>query len=80
MNTITIELDDAEMAELQRMAHELHTTPEGVVRELVIDYTNSPPLTEAQRAAIEEGLAAIERGEVIPHAEVVAELRAKYGA
>ena len=36
-------------------------------------------LLPAERAAVEEGLRDIEAGRVIPHAEVWAEIEAKYG-
>jgi len=35
-------------------------------------------ISEGERAAIEEGLAEADRGELIPHEEVMKEVRAKY--
>jgi len=35
-------------------------------------------ISEAERAAIEEGLAEADRGELIPHEEVMKKVRAKY--
>lgn len=35
-------------------------------------------ISDAERAAIEEGLSEADRGELIPHEEVMKEVRAKY--
>ena len=35
-------------------------------------------ISDSERAAIEEGLAEADRGELIPHEEVMKEVRAKY--
>ena len=44
--------------------------------ETEIDFWNE--LSDEEKAGIEEGLAQIERGETIPHEEVMAEIKRKY--
>ena len=69
--TITIELDDFHAAELEALAAQLQTTP-GQVVALALDQFGHHPqeYTAEQIAMIEEGLAEIERGEVVAHEDV----------
>lgn len=82
---ITIEFDDAQLVELERIARESGTSVEELVRDAIVSFAENiqvqdlPPLTEEDRAKIEAGLAAVERGDTIPHDEVAARLRAKHG-
>jgi predicted transcriptional regulator len=82
-----IELDEAEAAHLQALANRTGLSTKAVVREALEHYSSAldqaeeaPPYSAEEIAAIEEGLAAIERGDVISHEQVFAKLRDKYGA
>jgi predicted transcriptional regulator len=86
MSTVTIELDEKYAGILNAIANQTGAAPGEVVGsalELLADATlfddSQPPLTPEQIAAIEEGLAAAARGDLIPHEQVVAEMRAKFG-
>lgn len=86
MATVTIELDDEHAALLNALTLQAGGEPGAVVGsalEFLADASllseDQPPLSAEQIAAIEAGLAAIERGELVPHEEVFAELRKKFG-
>lgn len=85
MSTVTVELDEKHSAILRALADQAGSDPSDVIGsalELLADASlfdeGQPPLSPEQIAAIEEGLAAAERGDVIPHEQVVAEMRAKF--
>lgn len=86
MSKPTIHLDAGQEAWLRELAGRSSRSRDALVREALDIYAEvldqaeqSPPYSTAQVAAIEEGLAAAERGDVTPHEQVVAEMRAKFG-
>jgi predicted transcriptional regulator len=71
---ITVELSDAQKAQLDEIARHEDMPPEALIVDLVkarLDYE------ERFRAAVEEGLAQVERGETLSHEEVVARAEAR---
>lgn len=86
MSTLTIDLDDAQEARLKELAGRTGRSPDTLVREALDIYAEaldqaeqSLPYSPEEIAAVEAGLAAAERGEVIPHEDVFERLRRKYG-
>lgn len=76
MNKITFELGDKQMAGLKAWANDAGLSPEELVREIIVSQIeDEDDFTAEERKAIEDGLAAIERGEVTPQAEVMAKAR-----
>ncbi|HCK83777.1 MAG TPA: hypothetical protein DHW63_04450 [Hyphomonadaceae bacterium] len=85
MSTVTVELDEKHAAILKALASQAGSDASDVIGsalELLADAAlfdeGQPPLSPEQVAAIEEGLAALESGDVVPHEQVVAEMRAKF--
>lgn len=69
---LTIELTDMQKARLDEIAQHEELAPEALVVRLVEDRLDY----EARfRAAVEEGLAQVERGQTLSHEEVVARAR-----
>lgn len=69
---LTIELTDMQKARLDEIARHEELAPEALVVRLVEDRLDY----EARfRAAVEEGLAQVERGQTLSHEEVVARAR-----
>lgn len=81
MKTLTITIsDEAARALEQAVAGSDHTAEQAASHLVESAYVEDWGDLEAEDvAAIEEGLADIERGETIPHEKVVAEIKAKYG-
>lgn len=84
MSKITIELDDNELRMLEKVAEVSGRELSAVIGDAVDVYcglieSDQPPLTEAEMEAIREGLAQIARGETYSHAEVMAQIRARFG-
>lgn len=80
--TVTLELDEEHSERLKALAAEWQADAGDVVAAALdmLDQAHAEPtFTPEQEAAIREGLAAIERGEVSSHPAVVAEMRAKFG-
>lgn len=86
MSSVTIELDDKHAALLAALSAQMQA-PSGsvfaaaleVLAENALFSDDQPPLSPEQIAAIEEGLAAIGRGDLVSHETVVAEMNAKFG-
>jgi len=80
MKTLTITISDGAAATLERSVAGSGDTPEQAASKLVESAFSEDwgDLDADDIAAIEEGLADFERGDTIPHAQVVAELKAKY--
>lgn len=82
MTTITIKLDDDRFAKLKAWAKDAGLKAEELACELLEqhldDAVHDDGFTPEQRAAIEAGLAAIERGEVVSQEDVFAKLEARY--
>lgn len=81
MKTYQIDIDDNLFPELKRV---LNLLPKNGVKlykhngyEIQLD-TDDFELTDELKAALDEGIAALDRGEGIPHEQVVAEMQAKY--
>ena len=89
MKTFTVQLADDVADKLSGLADVRGVTVEYLMaagaEELADDLQEGDELAANHQwsakdiAAIEEGLAQIERGETIPHDRVVAEIKAKYG-
>lgn len=86
MSTITLDLDEQETVRLRALEGRTGLSTGAVFREALAVYADAleqvketPPYSTEEIAAIEAGLAEAERGELIPHEEVFAELREKYG-
>ena len=89
MKTFTVQLADDVADKLSGLADVRGVTVEYLMaagaEELADDLQEGDELAANHQwsakdiAAIEEGLAQIERGETIPHEQVVAEIKAKYG-
>ena len=86
MSTITVKLGAAHSEKVEELAALTGVAPEQLVRDAIDAYVDAigtveaePDFTPEQIAAIEEGLAAIERGDVVSHEDVFAALEAKYG-
>lgn len=68
---------------LRRQAESAHLSVEAYLEQLILEDSTEPPLDESDpemgeiRAAVEEGLAQLDRGEAVPAAEVFAELRVR---
>lgn len=81
MKTLTITLPDEVVEKLAAHAAENgHSAEAWAARALEDAYDDSwlADLSPEDRAAIEQGWEEAERGETIPHAQVVAELRQKF--
>jgi hypothetical protein len=81
MKTYQIDIEDNLFPELKKV---LNLLPKNGVRlykqdgyEIQLDYDEFE-LTEELKAALDEGIAELDRGEGIPHEQVVAEMQAKY--
>lgn len=86
MTTITIDLDEEHSARLKALSGRTGFSADAVLCEALEVFASaldqveeSPPFSAEQIAAIEAGLAAADRGELVPHEEVFAELREKFG-
>jgi predicted transcriptional regulator len=81
MKTLTITISDETAEALEQATADGKHTVEQVASHVVESaYTADwGDLDEEDIAAIEEGLADLERGDVVPHEEVVAGVRKKYG-
>ena len=89
MKLVTVELEDHVADKLSGLADVRGVSVEYLVaagaEELADDLHEGDELAANHQwsrediAAIEEGLAQIERGETIPHEQVMAEIKAKYG-
>lgn len=82
MKTLTVTLSDETAQKLADHAAENGKTAEEWAARVVEDaYDDSwwDDLTPEDRAALEEAMAQAERGETIPHKEVVAEFKQKFG-
>jgi len=81
MKTYQIDIEDNLFPELKRV---LNLLPKNGVKlykhdgyEIQLD-ADDFELTDELKAALEEGIAELDRGEGIPHEQVVAEMQAKY--
>ncbi len=86
MSSVTIDLDEKHArllevlaAQMQEKAGPVIATALEVLAETALIGADQPPFTPEQIAAIEEGLAAIERGDVVSHETVFADMCAKFG-
>ena len=80
MKTLTITIsDEAAEALKQATADGKHTVEQVASHVVEAAYADWGDLDEEDIAAIEQGLADLERGNVVPHDEVVAEMQKKYG-
>jgi predicted transcriptional regulator len=82
MRTLTIKLTDETAKKLAHHANENGKSPEewaARVVEHAYDESWLDDLSPEDRTAIEEGLAEADRGETIPHEQVVAEMKTKFG-
>jgi predicted transcriptional regulator len=80
MKTLTITISDEAAENLARAVEGSQRTPEEVAARVVEDaYADWGDLSDDDITAIEEGLADFERGDTIPHDQVVSELKQKYG-
>jgi predicted transcriptional regulator len=89
MKTFTVELEDEIAKKLSGLANVRGVSVEYLVaagaEALADDLQDGDDLAEGHQwsaediAAIEEGLAQIDRGETIPHEQVVAETKAQFG-
>jgi predicted transcriptional regulator len=86
MSTVTIELEEKHADILKALSNQAGVAPGEVVGsalELLADAAlfseDQPPLSPQQIAAIEEGLAAADRGDLVPHEDVFEEIRKKFG-
>ena len=89
MKTFTVELDDEVVTKLSGLASVRGVSVEYLVAAgaevIADDLQQGDELMQDHEwstedvAAIEEGLAQIERGETVPHEQVMAEIKAKYG-
>jgi predicted transcriptional regulator len=83
MSTLTIELDDNRLKTLRKWADEAGLKVEDLARDLLEAQAETAELdtefTPEQRAAIDAGLDAIERGDVIDHDVVMAKARSIVG-
>lgn len=84
MTKMTVALDDDHAARLDGLARRTGLSAEAVVAEAPDAYAGAleesgrqPTLTPDEIAAIEAGLAAIERGEVVDHDDLFRRLEAK---
>jgi predicted transcriptional regulator len=73
MSTISIDLPDAALRDLQRLADETSTTVEALAASAILGMLDNDPALEA---AIAEAEAEVAAGRVIPAEEVFAELDA----
>lgn len=82
MKTLTITLSDEAAAKLAGHAAENGVTTETLAARVVEDAYDTDwwdELSPEDRAAIEEGCVQAERGETIPHEQVIADMRRKHG-
>jgi predicted transcriptional regulator len=84
MSKITVELDDDQLRMLEKVAEASGRALAAIVSEAVDVYggliaSEEPPLSEADMDAIRDGLAQIARGETYSHADVMAQIRARFG-
>ncbi len=86
MSSVTIELDDKHAALLAALSAQMQA-PSGPVIAAALEALaesalldeDQPPLSPEQISAIEEGLAAIARGDLVSHETVIADMNAKFG-
>lgn len=83
---MTINLDDEHAALLESLVQQAGVDQSTVINsaldllaEAVLFDEDQPPLAPEEIAAIEEGLAAVERGDVVSHEQVFERIRAKFG-
>ena len=81
MKTYQIDIEDNLFPELKKV---LNLLPKNGVRlykhdgyEIQLD-SDEFELTDELKAALDEGIASLDRGEGIPHEQVIAEMQAKY--
>ena len=82
MKTLTITISDEAAQALEKaVAGGGHTAEQVASRVVEYAYASAcdDDLAEDDIAAIEEGLADFEQGRTVPHGQVVAEMRKKYG-
>jgi len=71
---LSIELDEAEKSEMDRIARHENISPEALVKSLT---TQRLEYDRWIRAQVQRGIDSIDRGAGLPHAEVVAQMRAR---
>ncbi|MCR6644080.1 MAG: hypothetical protein NVV62_05935 [Terricaulis sp.] len=82
MKTLTVQISDEAARKLAEHASQNGKTPEEWATRLVeeaFDDSWLSDLSPEDRAAIEQGWDEAERGDTIPHEEIVAEMRQKFG-
>ena len=80
MKTLTITISDEAAENLARAVEGGKHTAEEIASHVVESaYVDWGDLDDDDILAIEEGLAEIERGETVPHEQVVADMKQKYG-
>ena len=72
----TIRTDGETLQKLDELASQLECSRNDLVNQAIKQFLD---LLSWQIERIEEGIAAADRGDVVPHEEVFAELRRKYG-
>ena len=73
----TVRTDDETLKQLDELASQLDRSRNYLVNQAIKEFLD---LQSWQIAKIEEGIAAADRGDVVPHDQVFAELRRKYGS
>jgi predicted transcriptional regulator len=80
MKTLTITISDEAAQALEKaVAGGQHTAEEVASHVVEAAYADWGDLDEEDIAAIEEGLADLEQGRTVPHDQVMADVRKKYG-
>jgi predicted transcriptional regulator len=72
----TVRTDGETLKQLDELASQLDRSRNYLVNQAIKEFLD---LQSWQIAKIEEGIAAADRGDVVPHDQVFAELRRKYG-
>jgi predicted transcriptional regulator len=84
MTAFTVQLDQATSEALAKAAAERSTKAEdliaGATEHFLAEQSVDPQWSAEDIAAVDEGLAQLDRGEGVPHEQVKAEMREKYGA